>query len=100
MIDWSATVVPGEARKSVASPHSDRYVTVIHNNDTNTFEEVIAILVFATNCSVDEAVIEAWETHHYGKANVHYSDEAECRGVAAIVSTIGLVTDVKKEWDD
>ena len=100
MIDWSASISPGVGRKTVASPHAERYVTVIHDNDTNTIEEVIAILVFATGCSVEEAVIESWEADQFGKANVHYADEAECRGVAAIVSTIGVVTDVRKEWDD
>ena len=77
-----------------------RWMTVIFNNDTNTMDEVIAVLMGATGCGWKEAQIEAWEAHTYGKAPVHFSSQAECERVAAMISKIGVDTEVRPEWED
>jgi ATP-dependent Clp protease adaptor protein ClpS len=75
-------------------------MVVIYNNDVNDFDEVIEVLMRATGCSASEAYIEAWEAHTYGKAPVHFSDRTECEVVAAMVSSIGVRTVVRREWDE
>ncbi len=77
-----------------------RWMVVIHNNHTNSFDEVIVALMAATGCDLEEASIEAWEAHHYGKAPVHFADQSTCVDAAATISRIGVVTDVLPEWND
>ena len=77
-----------------------RWMVVIFNNDTNSMDEVVEILVRATGCDLEEAAIEAWEAHTYGKAPVHFAAKAECDEAAAIIGTIGVKTEVAKEWND
>jgi ATP-dependent Clp protease adaptor protein ClpS len=77
-----------------------RWMVVIFNNATNSMDEVIDILMEATGCDVTEAYIETWEAHTYGKASVHFSSHEECETVAAIISTIGVKTEVTKEWPE
>jgi ATP-dependent Clp protease adaptor protein ClpS len=77
-----------------------RWMVVIYNNDTNSVDQVIRILMKATGCSLDEASIETWEAHTYGKAPVHFASRTECDRVAAIVSSIGVRTEVSREWED
>lgn len=77
-----------------------RYMTVIFNNDTTTVDAVMTILMLATGCDQEEAYMETWEAHTYGKAPVHFSSEDECVRVARIIETVGVVTEVCKEWND
>ena len=77
---------------------TDRWMVVIYNNSHNTFDDVIYILIKATSCSLEEAYIETWEAHHYGKACVHFAEEAECTHTACMISAIGVRTEVCKEW--
>lgn len=70
---------------------------VAFNNDYNTFDEVIEILIVATGCSREEAEIETWEIHHYGSCVVHRAERAECERVAKVISSIGVQTEVEKE---
>ncbi|MCW5943733.1 MAG: ATP-dependent Clp protease adaptor ClpS [Fimbriimonadaceae bacterium] len=79
---------------------SGRWMALIYNNDHNTFDQVIAAIVQATGCSPQEAAIEAWEAHHFGKAPVHFADRPECERVAATIATIGVRTEVQPEWRD
>jgi ATP-dependent Clp protease adapter protein ClpS len=76
------------------------WMVVIFNNDTTTMDEVVQILMEATHCDVEEAAIEMWEAHTFGKAAVHYAGKEECERAAAIIQTVGIETEVKKEWDD
>ena len=73
------------------------WVVLVHNNDTNTVEEVIKILMRATNCSKEEAYTETWEIHNLGKSVVHSASEEECKKVADVISSIGIKTDVYQE---
>lgn len=70
---------------------------LVYNNDTNTYQEVIDILMKATECDEEEAFIETWEIDHYGKAIVHYASREECERVARTISTIGIKTEVVED---
>lgn len=82
------------------SGYTGRYVTIIFNNDTNTFEEVVESIAYATGCTMEEAYIETWEAHVYGKAAIHFSSQVVCSAVAAIISNIGVKTEVRPEWEE
>jgi ATP-dependent Clp protease adaptor protein ClpS len=77
-----------------------RWMTVIFNNETNSIDQVIHILMRATACDQEEAEIETWEAHVYGKAPVHFAARDECERAAGIISSIGVKTEVTPEWDD
>ena len=73
------------------------YVVVIFNNDHNSVDQVIAVLMHATECDLHEASLETWEAHTFGKAKVHFATQMECRHIARIISLIGVKTEVCKE---
>lgn len=77
-----------------------RWMTVIHDNDTNSMDEVVDVLMRATGCDEEEAGIEMWEAHTYGKAPVHFASREECEAVAGTIAAIGVRTEVAPEWDD
>ncbi len=79
---------------------SDGWMVVIFNNDTNSMEEVVFILMTATDCSEEEAEIETWEADHYGKAAVHYASKDECDRIAEVIRTIGVRSDVVLVWPE
>jgi len=37
------------------------WIVIVFNNEVNTWEEVVSILMLATKCSLDEAEMETWE---------------------------------------
>lgn len=85
-------------RESHATPSSgEKWIVTVYDNDHNTVEEVVTVLILATGCSVEEANIETWEVHHLGRSVVHRSDEDECRGVADVVSVIGIRVEATPE---
>jgi ATP-dependent Clp protease adapter protein ClpS len=73
------------------------WLVTVFNNDYNTYEQVMNILVIATECSMDEAFMETWEVDHLGKSVVHQGSEKECLRVASIIATIGIRVDVSKD---
>lgn len=83
-----------------SSVGTGRWMVVIYNNDTNSMDEVIAILMKSTGCTTDEAYIEMWEAHTYGKAPVHFAQRTECEIVASMIATIGVKTQVRREWEE
>jgi ATP-dependent Clp protease adapter protein ClpS len=78
-------------------PSTSGYVVVVYDNDLNTVDEVIEILIEATDCTVEEAEIETWEVHHLGKSVVHHGGEKRCHEVAGIIRTIGIKVEVRQE---
>jgi ATP-dependent Clp protease adaptor protein ClpS len=76
-----------------------RWMVVIYNNDFTPMDDVIAILMRSTGCGSQEAYIETWEAHTFGKAAVHFSSQSECEIVAAMIASIGVRTQVRREWD-
>jgi ATP-dependent Clp protease adaptor protein ClpS len=73
------------------------WIVTVFNNDVNTYEEVMEILMRATGCDEEEAWIETWEIDHLGKSVVHHAAEAECVSVAQVISQIGIRVEVSQE---
>ena len=72
------------------------WIVTVYDNDYNTYEEVLMILMAATGCSAQEAYIEAWEIDHLGKCVVHNSTQDDCRMAASIIAEIGIQVEVSK----
>lgn len=83
-----------------SSLRSARWMTVIFNNDVTPFDLVVITIMAATECGVEEAEIEAWEAHTYGKAPIHFSSEEECQIAASVMRSIGVKAEVCPEWND
>jgi hypothetical protein len=77
-----------------------RWMVVIFNNETNSMDEVVDILIIATGCTAEEAEIETWEAHTFNKAPVHFATKVECEDAATIIASIGVKTEVSREWND
>jgi ATP-dependent Clp protease adapter protein ClpS len=75
----------------------DGYIVIVYNNEHNTYEEVMDILMRATACTAEEAWIETWEVDHLGKSVVHHGGADECEGAASIIRTIGIRVEVRQE---
>jgi ATP-dependent Clp protease adapter protein ClpS len=79
---------------------SGRWMVVMYNNDHNSMDEVIEVLMVATGCDIQEAYIEMWEAHTFGKASVHFANRQECDDAAGIISAVGIKTEVTLEWQE
>lgn len=93
---------PGTLIKSLPElleegPGSGRWIVTVFNNDTNTYEEVMMILMKATGCDIDEAWEETWEIDNLGSSVVHHGGEEECNEAAEIIRTIGIHVEVTEE---
>ncbi|MCH8273715.1 MAG: ATP-dependent Clp protease adaptor ClpS [Armatimonadetes bacterium] len=77
-----------------------RYMAVIFDNAYNTFAEVVRAISEATGCGLEEAYIETWEAHTYGRAPIHFASQGACCAVASIISRIGVRTEVRPEWEE
>ena len=73
------------------------WVVTVFDNDYNSIDQVMLILMKATGCTVREAEIETWEIHNLGKSVVHFGDEEECREVADVIAQIGIRVEVSEE---
>lgn len=90
--------VEAPERESVSLPtKGEGWIVTVYNNEKNTYEEVITVLMLATNCTEEEAYIETWEIDHYGQCVVHRSDESECRGAAQVIAVIGIKVEATPE---
>lgn len=89
-----------DLQQSPVESTGGRWQVIIFNNPWNTVDEVIDVLMRATQCDEAEAEIETWEAHHFGKAPVHFASQEECRQAAEIISKIGVKTEVGPEWND
>ena len=70
------------------------WMTILHNCDCHTFEQVVTQLQKATGCSEAEGWEIAWQVHNTGKAVVKIGPEAECVRVGNILAAIGLIVTV------
>ena len=73
------------------------WIVTVFDNDYNSYEQVMAILMIATACTAEEAYTEAWEIDHLGKSVVHYASEKECREAAEVICKIGIKVTVSEE---
>jgi ATP-dependent Clp protease adaptor protein ClpS len=78
------------SQESVAPP----WMTVLHNCDCHTFEQVVKQLQKAIGCSEAKGWEIAWQVHNTGKAVVKVGAEAECVRVGNILAAIGLIVTV------
>jgi len=65
-------------------------MTILHNCDCHTFEEVVRQLMKAIGCSEAEGWEIAWRIHNTGQAVVKVGGEDECVRAAGILAEIGL----------
>jgi ATP-dependent Clp protease adaptor protein ClpS len=70
------------------------WMTVLHNCDCHTFEEVVTQLMKAIACSEERGWELAWQVHNTGKAVVKVGAETECVRVGNVLASIGLVVTV------
>lgn len=70
------------------------WITILHNCDCHTFEDVVKQLIKAIACSEERAWEIAWEVHNTGKAVVKVGPETECVRVGNILAATGLVVTV------
>jgi hypothetical protein len=73
------------------------WIVTVFNNDINSYDEVMFVLMLATGCTSEEAYIEAWEVDHYGKCVVHKACESECKKAADVIATIGIKVEATPE---
>lgn len=86
-----------ERTQQIKPQASPDWVVTVFNNDVCTYEEVMVVLMLATNCSEEESYIEAWEIDHYGQCVVHRASESECLGAADVIRTIGIQVEVSQD---
>ena len=70
------------------------WITILHNCDCHTFDDVAKQLIKAIGCSEERAWEIAWEVHNTGKAVVKVGPETECVRVGNVLAAIGLVVTV------
>ena len=71
---------------------------VVHNNDVNTFDEVIRILMKAvTGMTIDRAMALANEIHTTGAAVPYVGPKEHAEAVAAVIRTIGIKVTVEPD---
>ena len=91
------TIEAPDLRVHDAEQAEREWIVTVYNNDYNTYEEVIAILILATGCDHEEAIIETWEVDHLGRSVVHHGKESICQHAAEIISKIGIRVEVSQE---
>ena len=72
------------------------WMTILHNCNCHTFEEVVHQLMKAIACSEAEGWEIAWRVHNTGKAVVKVGAEEECVKVGNILAEIGLIVTVAR----
>ena len=75
----------------------DGWIVTVFNNETNTYDEVMTILMIATHCDAEEAFMETWEIDHLGKSVVHHGARDECEDAAQVIAQIGIRVEVSQE---
>jgi ATP-dependent Clp protease adapter protein ClpS len=73
------------------------WIVTVYDNDYNSIDQVILILLKATGCTLREAEIETWEIHNLGQSVVHHGEEDECQKVADVIAQIGIRVEVSEE---
>jgi ATP-dependent Clp protease adaptor protein ClpS len=68
---------------------------ILFNDDYHTFDEVIAQIIKAIRCSIEEAEFITWEAHTKGRAVVTAGELEECLRVSRVLEEIGLQTQIE-----
>ena len=95
-------VAPVREREAVAPRFTVEWLpphkVVVHNNETNTFDEVIAVLVKAVpGCTVEQAIGYTYEIHFTGAAVVYVGDVEAAQDCARTIRSIGLKVTVEPD---
>lgn len=80
-----------------SSGHGGNWIVTVYDNDYNSVDQVILILMKATCCSLPEAEMETWEIHHLGRSVVHHGEAEECQRAGAVIAQIGIRVEVSEE---
>ena len=83
-----------DVEETVEGAVAPPWMTILHNCDCHSFEQVVRQLQKAIACSEAEGWEIAWQVHNTGKAVVKIAPEAECVRVGNILASIGLVVTV------
>ena len=70
------------------------WMTILHNCECHTFEQVVRQLQKAITCSEADGWEIAWQVHNTGKAVVKVAPETECVRVGNVLAAIGLIVTV------
>lgn len=70
------------------------FKVILYNDDWHTFDEVIAQLVKAVNCTIEQARAFAYEVHVKGLSIVFTGELSRCLKISAILEEIELHTQV------
>ena len=90
----SPALKPIEEEQDSNNVGGSGWVVVVYNNEVNTWDQVVGILMKATACTEEEADIETWEIDRLGKSVVHHGGEEVCQKAASIIRTIGIQVEV------
>lgn len=75
-----------------------RFAVVVHNNDHNTFDEVIGVLAaHVPGCDVRQAAAFAMAIHRQGACGVYHAGYDEAEGVASRIRPIGVRVTLEAE---
>ena len=93
----TTTGLPDMEDRRLDDANGSGYIVIVYDNDKNTYDQVMSILMQATACTQEEAEIETWEVDNLGKSVVHHGSEPECERAASIIRTIGIRVEVVEE---
>lgn len=77
---------PEDSAGSAGEP----WKTVLFNCDCHTFDEVEAVVMKATHCTLSRARQISHEVHSRGSAVVSEGPRERCEAVAEVIASIGL----------
>src|SRR5256885_17031997 len=79
-----------EVEETTGAEVAPPWMTILHNCDCHTFEQVVKQLQKAIACSEAEGWDIAWQVHNTGKAVEKIAAEAECVRRRHIPAPVGL----------
>ena len=92
---WLGPPTPSvDVEETVDEAVAPPWMTILHNCDCHTFEQVVRQLQKAIACTEAEGWEIAWQVHNTGKAVVKIAPEPECVRVGNILAAAGLVVTV------
>ena len=70
------------------------WMTILHNCECHTFEQVEDQLIKAIHCTLSRARAIAYEVHTKGQSIVYEGPRERCEAVADVLGSIGLLVKV------
>jgi len=95
MLVTTTMAAPGIVERPLLDDHTDtgnagEWIVTVYNNEVNTWDQVVGILMEATGCDEEEADMETWEIDRLGASVVHHASQEECEVAAKIIAKIGI----------